>query len=128
MMKVLVVDDEEVIRRLFRQALEAQGYAVVTADNGLEAIGCAVVEEPDAILMDLEMPRLGGAEATKVLRQLPATANIPVIVLTGASTVENVMKLRAAGAVDFMTKEGVNIALLKQKLLQAIEARGRQSP
>ena len=80
---VLVADDEEAIRVMFRDYLEAHDCRVFEAQNGAEAFTVASKEKPDAIIMDLSMPDVSGAAATSVLRELFATARIPIIICTG---------------------------------------------
>ncbi|HEY7410371.1 MAG TPA: response regulator [Vicinamibacteria bacterium] len=80
--RILVVDDLADQRRMYGAYLEHEGYEVRTAANGTEAIALAVEFRPDLIVMDLSMPGLDGFEATRVLKQMERTRDIPVLALT----------------------------------------------
>lgn len=82
---VLIVDDERHITSIMRRRLEEAGFRVVEARNGVEALELAPKVCPDAVVTDLQMPRISGLELAVALTQLPATKNIPVIMLTGRS-------------------------------------------
>jgi DNA-binding response OmpR family regulator len=79
---VLAVDDEPDIRRLVKRALEAKGYAVETAEDGLEAIAKADALVPDLVLLDAMLPKLHGFEACRRLKSSPRTRDVPVIMMT----------------------------------------------
>lgn len=80
--KILVVDDEEDMLDLLELRLAANGYSVVTANNGKDAIRLAKEEHPDLILLDIMMPGMDGSEVAGILRNDPETKNIPVVFLT----------------------------------------------
>lgn len=82
---VLVVDDEDITRQAYAALLEESGYRVVEAENGGEAIRRVHEHAPDVILMDILMPVVSGIEAAESLKGLQATADIPIIAITGAS-------------------------------------------
>jgi CheY-like chemotaxis protein len=79
---VLAVEDDPIIRADLRLVLEDAGFAVADAQDGVEAVELAREHEPDAILLDLSLPRLGGVEAT---RQILAERDVPIVALTGRS-------------------------------------------
>lgn len=79
---ILVADDDPALNEFLSQILEDEGYRVISADNGEEAIQIAEKELPALITMDLKMPRMDGEQAIKVLRENPVTAHIPVIVIS----------------------------------------------
>jgi DNA-binding response OmpR family regulator len=81
--RVLVVEDDPNVRGLMQILLEAEGYAVTTASDGLDALGQAAVASPALVLLDLVMPDLGGVRVLERLREDPVLARIPVIVVTG---------------------------------------------
>ena len=104
-MKILVIDDEDDIRRILRLALErVGGMEVVDAASGMEGIARAVADAPDAILLDVMMPDHDGPETLGLLRADPRTAGIPVIFLTAKAMVAEVERLRALGAAGVLTK------------------------
>lgn len=86
--RILVVDDNLPLVNLVAEIVKHEGYAVVTAFDGLEALGKARSESPDLIIMDLDMPKMDGYEACRALQSSPATARIPVLVLTGQGQVD----------------------------------------
>jgi len=83
--KVLVVDDNDDIREMLAVLLDMQGYKVVVAADGEEAVAVASREEPDVILMDVMMPRLDGLEAARRINQNPKLRNVPIIGLSAFS-------------------------------------------
>jgi EAL domain-containing protein (putative c-di-GMP-specific phosphodiesterase class I)/FixJ family two-component response regulator len=101
---VLVVDDEESVRRLFVRVLERAGFVATEAPDGraaLESIDHAV---PDVVLLDCTMPRLTGLEVVQALRGDPRTVTLPVILVTGQGELDDRVAGLAAGADDFVTK------------------------
>jgi CheY-like chemotaxis protein len=82
MVKILIVEDVEDNSDMLTRRLQRRGFEVAVARDGEEAVARAAAEAPDLILMDMNMPRLDGWEATRRIRADPATASIPVIALT----------------------------------------------
>ncbi len=80
---ILTVDDEDMILQIISDILSTKGYQVVTATNGKEAIRKSKKCSPDLIIMDIMMPDLEGPEAAKLLKEDPATRNIPILFLSG---------------------------------------------
>ena len=80
---VLIVEDEEAVRELEAFILEQQGYEVITARDGLEGLAKAEFKKPDLILLDLMMPDVSGGRMFDEMQQHPATAGIPIVVVTG---------------------------------------------
>lgn len=101
---VLVVEDHDDTRRLYATHLEAAGYRVETAENGDEAIVLARRSMPDAIVMDLAMPRVDGWEATQTLKSAPKTRNIWIIAVTGMLERRFVDRAQAAGVDSLVHK------------------------
>jgi DNA-binding response OmpR family regulator len=102
--KVLVVDDEEYIQHILNFSFGAEGFEVVTAADGEQAIKMAKAEKPDIIVLDIMMPKMDGYEACKRIKTDPQTKNIPVILLTAKGR-EVDRKLGAeAGADDYVVK------------------------
>jgi CheY-like chemotaxis protein len=84
MTKVLVVDDEEPIRKLISAVLEDEGYAVVEAAHGMEALEVLPREQPQLVLMDLMMPVLDGRETIRRMRAAPELRHVPVVLMSAA--------------------------------------------
>jgi two-component system cell cycle response regulator DivK len=101
---VLLAEDFEDARELYRDYLEFSGFTVKTASNGREAIDQAIALEPDVILMDASMPVLDGWQATRELKANPATQHIPVLALTAHAFDDARQQARAVGCDGFVTK------------------------
>ena len=100
--KILVADDEQEIRNLLDHFLKGQGYEVVLASDGNEALKLAAEENPQVIILDIKMPGLDGLEVCKQLKENEQTKLIPVIVITGFE--DNKMESLNIGADDFVNK------------------------
>ncbi|SRR6266498_3864749 len=99
--RVLVVDDENSIRRYLRAALSAQGFAVYEAGNGQEAINGVIANHPDIIILDLGLPDFDGIEVTRRLREWSQT---PIIILSVREAENDKIAALDAGADDYLTK------------------------
>jgi CheY-like chemotaxis protein len=101
---ILLVEDFEDARELYRDYLEFSGFAVQTAANGREAIDLAITLQPDLILMDASMPVLDGWQATRELKGNAATQHIPVLALTAHAFDDARQQAKAVGCDGFVTK------------------------
>lgn len=101
---LLVVEDSPINRRLVARALERAGYAVLTAENGQQALETIATHDVQIVLMDIEMPILDGLAATRRLRGLPSGEDLPIIALTARARPEDRDACFAAGMDDFLTK------------------------
>ncbi|MCE1236606.1 MAG: response regulator transcription factor [Hyphomicrobiales bacterium] len=101
---VLVVDDNPDTLGFLTQTLEAQGAMVLVATGGEQALGIVERITPDVILMDAVMPGIDGFETTRRLKKLPATADVPILFMTGLTETEHIVEGFAAGGVDYVTK------------------------
>lgn len=102
--RVLLADDDAMIRNTLRQLLETCGYVVLLADDGQEALDKARTLSPDVVLLDIMMPKLDGLDVCRRLKSDPATASIPVLILTALAEHEDLIKGVAAGADEFLSK------------------------
>lgn len=102
--RILVVDDEEKNRRLLADLLSAEGYTVQTVNDGLEALQLVSEFRPEAILLDVMMPKLDGLETCHRLKADPVTASIPILLTTALHARADRLKGIQAGANDFLTK------------------------
>jgi DNA-binding response OmpR family regulator len=102
--KLLIVDDDLETLRLVGIMLQRQGYQIVAANNGAQAITVAKAELPDLILLDIMMPEMDGYEVARSLRADAATAGIPILMFTAKSQVEDKVTGYDAGADDYLTK------------------------
>jgi len=101
-LKVLVVDDEEDIAEVIQDRLEAYGFAVVTAGNGVEALRKLSMEKFDGIFLDIKMPEMGGVEVLEEVRK--RDRKIPIIIITSSSTKDSALEAMAKGANDYILK------------------------
>jgi two-component system KDP operon response regulator KdpE len=119
--RVLVIDDEESIRRFLRVALSAQSYRIVEAATGKEGITAAAVQQPDVIILDLGLPDMDGVEVTRLLREW---AQIPIIILSVRGSEGDKIAALDAGADDYLTKPfgiGELLARLRAALRRATQ-------
>jgi CheY-like chemotaxis protein len=101
---VLIIDDEIHIRRLIAQMLELAGYQVLEAASGSEALRLMEQTKPDVITCDIFMPGMNGFEVLEAIKSEPATAEIPVIMLTAIGQEKDTARAKALGADDYITK------------------------
>ncbi len=121
--RVLVIDDDPVILELLRINFEIEGFEVISACDGQEGLDRAGSDHPDVILSDIMMPRLDGLQLLTRLKNDPATANVPVVLLSAKAQRAEVDKGLALGADDYVTKpfdplellDRVNAALEKRR-------------
>ena len=99
--RILVVDDEARMRRFMAMNLDLEGYQVLEASNGLEAVKRVREDLPDLVLLDVMMPEMDGFEALRLIRQ---SSNVPVIMLTVKSDEEDKVRGLELGADDYVTK------------------------
>lgn len=104
MTKILVVDDEPDIRRLVGFSLKRHGFEIVEATDGLAACSVAEAEMPDLILMDVMMPLMNGFDASRRLKENPATAEIPIVMLSAKSQVYEQEQGLESGAAEYICK------------------------
>jgi two-component system alkaline phosphatase synthesis response regulator PhoP len=102
--KILAVDDEKNIIRLIEVNLEREGYTVVTAGDGKEALEKVALEQPDLVVLDVMMPYLDGFEVLHELKKNPDTRDIPVIMLTAKAQDADVFNGYKNGADCYLTK------------------------
>ena len=118
MNKILIIEDEFLIRENLLERLKAEGFETVGAENGLDGVKLALTERPDLIICDVMMPKLDGYEVLKTLRQNPNTAPIPFIFLTAKADKAALRQGMELGADDYLTKP-----FTKTELLSAIATR-----
>ena len=110
---ILVVDDEEDILLLCRVNLEFEGYRVITASSGVEALTRARDARPDLVLLDVMMPTMDGWHVLEALKSDPRTEDRPVVMLTARVQGEDQMRGWSGGAADYIMKPFSPVALLE---------------
>ena len=121
---ILIVDDDPVVQRVLQHYLERVQYRTMSAKNGREAIELAAREHPQLIILDVMMPEVGGLTALRQLKELPATKDIPVIIVTVQTAPVTQLEAESSGAAVFITKPFSPAQLLAEirRLLPAEEA------
>ncbi len=103
-MKILVVDDDEVVRVFVQRVVEHAGHDVMLAENGREGLEAAQRADPDLVITDLQMPELDGFGLVERLRELPNHARMPIICLTSVNQRDDVQRMIDAGISDYVLK------------------------
>jgi len=101
---ILYVEDNEYNRKIVRQLFSATSYRLIEALDGEDCVAMAQKELPDRILMDVQLPKMSGLEATRVLKADARTGNIPIIVITSFALSGDREKAADAGATDYLAK------------------------
>ena len=109
MSKVMVVEDDASLREIYSVRITAEGYDVVSAGDGEEALAVAVREKPDLILSDVMMPKISGFDMLDILRSTPETADIKVIMMTALSADDQRQRGERLGANRYLVKSQVGI-------------------
>ncbi|MBR3257247.1 response regulator [Candidatus Saccharibacteria bacterium] len=109
MTKIMVVEDDQSLREIYSIRLTAEGYEIVSAGDGEEALALAVKERPDLILSDVMMPKISGFDMLDILRQTPETKNIKVIMMTALSSDDQRKRGEGLGADKYLVKSQVGI-------------------
>ena len=120
-MQILVVDDDQAVRDSLARSLQYSGYEMITASDGLEALARLSSARPDAVIMDVMMPRLDGLETTRMLRD--SGNDVPILVLTARDAVNDRVDGLDAGGDDYMAKPFALDELLAR--LRALTRRSR---
>ena len=103
-MTILVVDDDYLSRELLQAHMVNAHYNVILANSGSKALEIAVAEQPDIILMDVNMPGLSGYTVCNQLKSTPSTSHIPILLMTAMDDEENIVQATEAGADGFVSK------------------------
>jgi len=120
MRRVLLIEDNEANRDMLSRRLARRGYQISIATDGRQGIATAQAEQPDLILMDMNLPEIDGWEATRLLKSQPTTRHIPVIALTAHAMVSDRQRALEVGCDDYDTKP-VELSRLLSKIAALIE-------
>jgi CheY-like chemotaxis protein/HPt (histidine-containing phosphotransfer) domain-containing protein len=107
--RVLIVEDDRILRRACEAMLAQHGFAVVTAADGEEGLRRAREVRPDIVLLDMLMPKLNGVDVLRALKADPATAGIPVVILSNSSREDHKEAALALGVTEYYVKAGLSL-------------------
>jgi CheY-like chemotaxis protein len=114
-MRILVVEDQDSIRRMIEALVQARGYEVTAVSSGAKAIDVALTDPPDMVLLDLNLPgQYDGFDVCQRLRSDAVTRHVPVVIISAMDDDESRARASAAGATAYYTKPFSPIALLKE--------------
>jgi DNA-binding response OmpR family regulator len=125
-LKILIVEDDPDARKVLSLILKLDGFEVVTAHDGAEAVRLMTAEPPGAVLLDVMMPGLDGYEVCRWIRANPGTAHVPVIMLSGKNDPDSLAQGKAAGADEYLAKPIKPSTLTKQIHAIITRAQARQ--
>ena len=126
-MKVMVVEDDAALREIYSIRITAEGYEVVSASDGEEALAVAVREKPDLIVADVMMPKISGFDMLDILRNTPETANIRIIMMTALSTDEQRARGESLGCDRYLVKSQVGIEDLVNTIHEVLNDKPTQA-
>ena len=118
--RVLLAEDDRFLRKAAETTLKRQGYLVITAADGEEALRVARAEPLDLILLDLIMPKLNGFEVLNALKQNPLTAHIPIIILSSLGQDRDMRQAMDAGAAAYVIKTDLSLHALVQRVNEVL--------
>jgi diguanylate cyclase (GGDEF)-like protein len=119
---VLVVDDDMAGLLMASEALASDGFSVIEAEDGQEAIDQFLAHKPDVVIMDVVMPRMDGFESCAKIRQCEGGQHVPILMVTGLEDVDSIQKAYEVGATDFVTKP-INFFLLPYRVTYMMRAK-----
>ena len=128
MTKIMLVEDDQSLREIYSIRLTAEGYEIVAAGDGEEALAMAVKEKPDLILSDVMMPKISGFDMLDILRSTPETKDIKVIMMTALSSEDQRERGENLGADRYLVKSQVGIEDVINMVHDVLGDKGAVSP
>lgn len=125
---VLVVEDTELLRRMYVDRLTQDGYRVLSAGDGLEALGVLRSDTPDLILLDLIMPKMSGLEVLDLVKRDPRLKDIPVLILSNLGQEADVQRCVSLGAVDYLIKNDAQPADVSARIARVLKMTDSEVP
>jgi DNA-binding response OmpR family regulator len=123
MTKIAIIEDDPVISQMYRMKFEADGFDVQLANNGERGVDMVERFTPDIILMDLQMPEMGGAEALGIIRKSPWGKTIPVIILTNLGEEEAPKDIRSLGIHSYIVKAELTPRQVVERVKEALDVK-----
>lgn len=111
--KILIADDDSEMLEILSSMLEEEGYVVVRAENGLEAVELARKELPALVMLDIHMPKMDGLTACKEIKSDQVTKGVPVVMLTVEGSINEIQQAISYGAKTYITKPSSKAEILK---------------
>jgi DNA-binding response OmpR family regulator len=121
MTKIAIIEDDQVINQMYRMKFEAAGFDVSSASDGEAGVALVQKIHPDIILLDLQMPRMGGAEALGIIRSKKDLAETPVIILTNLGEEEAPKTLRSLGIHSYIVKAELAPSQVVSRVKEALK-------
>jgi len=111
--KILIADDDTEMLETLSSMLEREGYTVIKAENGLEAVELARKELPALVMLDIHMPKMDGLKACKEIKSDQVTRSVPVVMLTVEGSINEIQQAISYGAKTYITKPSSRAEILK---------------
>ena len=127
MIRILLAEDDRILRKAGEVSLKKKGYEVISAADGEDALAKARDHKPDLVLLDVMMPKLNGFEVLQALKGEAETRDIPVIMLTNLEQPSDIQRARDAGAHSYLVKSNMNLDDLALRIKDALDRRVRRS-
>jgi two-component system, OmpR family, alkaline phosphatase synthesis response regulator PhoP len=123
--RILLAEDDRILRKAGEVALRKKGYDVIPAVDGADALAKALEHEPDLVLLDVMMPRMNGFDVLLALKSNPRVKDTPVIMLTNLEQPADIERAVQAGALGYLVKSNMNLDDLAARVRDALAARIR---
>ena len=122
MAKILIIEDEDLVARMYEEALKFDGYEVACAIGGKEGLQKVLTEKPDLVLLDIMMPEPNGILVLEEIRKNPELSSLPVIMLTNLSGDHDKELARVKGANDYWVKKDINLKQMGKKIEEILSS------
>ena len=123
--KILFVDDDNFLRKVYKAELSERGYEVILAADGEEGLHKAQLEDPDLVILDMIMPKKSGFEVLMELQSDPNTKSIPVILLSNLGQEADIKKGIDLGAVEYLVKDDVTLETIVAKVEEYLHSKSK---
>lgn len=125
--KILLIEDEDFLRRIFKTRLVADGYDVTDVGSAEKALDCLKEAAPDLIILDLYLPQMSGFDFLKLLKADPTRGNTPVLILSGLGQEADIRRGLELGAREYVVKTNVSPRELLKKIRHLLAGQGESS-
>lgn len=127
MAKVLIIEDDPLIVKIYSTRLKADGYDVTSAENGEEGLKAAFEQRPDLIILDVMMPRVDGFGVLEKLRQDPSFKNLPILMYSNLNNEDEMARAKTMGVTEFLVKANLSPTQMVMKIKQYLDHPQAQS-